>query len=478
MSSLIRLVPIVALASSAPQLLLACAPAQPHTAASADAAGAAPATAKNPIVSHIFTADPSADVYDGRVYVFTSHDLDDQAGYDMTDYHVFSSDDMVNWQDHGVVLDAADIPWADRLYAPDSCTANGKYYLYFPNGGSSIGVAVSERPQGPYKDALGRALVDASTPGVAGVEWIFDPTCFVDDDGQAYLYFGGGPSGAGARVIRLGADMISLKDEAATTLTVPDYFEAPYLHKRQGKYYYSYSTGFKYHAAYIDYMTGDHPMGPFQYEGTVLASPEGNHDNNNHHSFVEYGDQWYIFYHSRVLANQRKKGIYQRSIAVDVVTYDPQGKLNTVPTRTGIVNQLKPVSSTGRIEAELMAAELGVETGAVVVGGERAGVMLTSLDEGDWVGVSRVDFGSGKSRFKARVASSSGATVEVHLDGCEGFRASGTLAGVCPVPSTGGEQVWKDIQCELPIASGVHDVCLRFRGSSGNLLNVDHYSFE
>lgn len=303
--------------------------------------------ARNPIVSHVFTADPAARVFEGRVYVYTSHDLDEQMGYDMTDYHAFSSDDLVNWQDHGVVLDAKDISWTDRLYAPDCCHSpvTGKYYLYFPNAGSGIGVAVSDSPAGPFVDAIGKPLIDSNTPGVGDVDWIFDPACFVDDDGQAYLYFGGGPpdTGNNARVIRLNDDMISLKDPSATTIPAPDFFEASYLHKYNGKYYFSYSTTFANHSAEIDYLVSDNPMTGFEYAGTILPNPEGNNGNNNHHSIVEYEGKWYIFYHNRVLSNRDGFSDYQRSIAIAPLTYDADGKIVQVPAAGGRVAQLKSV---------------------------------------------------------------------------------------------------------------------------------------
>lgn len=440
------------------------------------------AVAKNPIVSHVFTADPSADVYEGRIYVFTSHDPDDQDGYDMTDYHAFSSDDLVNWQDHGVVLDSANISWTDRLYAPDSCynEATGKYYLYFPNAGSAIGVAVSDVPGGPYEDALGRPLIDSNTPGVSDVDWLFDPTCFIDEDGQAYLTFGGGPGGTGdnARIIRLGADMLSLADASATTVRAPDFFEASFLHKRDGKYYFSYSTSFDNHAAYIDYMMSDDPMGGYEYQGTILASPLENNGDNNHHSMVEYEGQWYIFYHNRVLANQVGKSNYQRSITLDKMSYAADGRINEVPTQPGEVRQLRSVDAFARIEAELIAAEHGVETTFAMDGGQRVGVALTDLQNGDWVGVSQLDFRSGASTFVARVASASGATIVVRQDGCDGFRGPGTEIGSCEVPSTGSARDWTDLVCEVTAEGGVHDLCLQFSGSGGALLDLDHYHFE
>jgi len=470
------------------------APAQEGEAvgsAGADTGGARPLApplgfARNPIVSQIFTADPSAKVFEGRVYVYASHDPDDQAAYDMRDYHVFSSKDLVNWQDHGVALDEANISWTDRLYAPDCAygAATGKYYLYFPNSGSAIGVAVSDSPAGPFVDALGRPLIDGSVPGVADVEWLFDPTAFVDDDGQAYLYFGGGPDGTGAnaRVIRLNPDMVSLMDAAATVIPAPDFFEASFLHKRDGKYYFSYSTGFANHAPSIDYMVSDNPMTGFSYAGTVLPNPAGNNDNNNHSSIVEYGGSWYIFYHNRVLANRDGFTSFQRSITLDHLSFDAQGSIVMVPAQGGRIAQLQSVDAFSRMEAEAMADQRGVEVEISLENGSRVGVNVTSLEDQDWIGYSQLDFGSGASAFNARVASAAaaGGVIEVYLDGCEVFTGqSGTLIGTCSVESSGGSQNWRDVQCPVAASPGVHDLCLRFSGAAGTpLLNLDYFSFQ
>jgi arabinoxylan arabinofuranohydrolase len=442
--------------------------------------------ARNPIVSHIFTADPSAKVFDGRVYVYASHDPDDQTGYDMKDYHVFSSNDLVNWQDHGVALDAANVTWTDTLYAPDCAygAATGKYYLYFPNAGSGIGVAVSDSPAGPFVDALGRPLIDGNVPGVADVDWLFDPMAFVDDDGQAYLYFGGGPSGTGdnARVIRLNPDMVSLKDAAATTIPAPDFFEASFMHERDGKYYFSYSTSSTNHAATIDYMMSDNPMTGFQYVGTLLPNPADNDNNNNHSSVVEYAGSWYIFYHNRVLAHRDGFSGFQRSITVDHLTFEADGKMTQVPAQKGPVAQLQSVDAFSRMEAEAMADQRGVEIEFATDGASTVGVDVTDLQDQDWIGYSQVDFGAGASAIHARVASDApaGAAIEVYQDGCGVFTDEpGTLIGACAVPNSGGPQSWVDVECPVTASSGVHDLCLRFVGSGGpQLLNLDYFHFE
>ncbi|MFW6365057.1 MAG: family 43 glycosylhydrolase, partial [Spirochaetota bacterium] len=316
-------------------------------------------TAVNPIINQVFTADPSAKVFNDRIYVYTSHDLEDQTNYQMTDYHVFSSDDMVNWQDHGPIFSKSDTTWVTYLFAPDCAYSEttGKYYLYFPDSGDGIGVAVSDSPAGPFEDALDEPLVSRSTPGVEDVDWVFDPMCFIDDDGQAYLYFGGGmPSDKdNCRVIRLNDDMISLKDASATKIVAPNFFEAAFMNKRDGVYYLSYSTTFDTTSGEIDYMTSDDPMTGFEHKGTVLPNPPYNNGNNNHHSILEFGDNWYVFYHNRRIANREGYSVYQRSVTVDYLYFDENGDIITVEPTTGNVKQLKDVDAFSLIEAEMMA---------------------------------------------------------------------------------------------------------------------------
>jgi arabinoxylan arabinofuranohydrolase len=438
--------------------------------------------ARNPIVSHVFTADPSAHVFEGRVYVYTSHDPDGQMAYDMTDYHAFSSDDLVNWQDHGVVLDAANITWTDRLYAPTAAYSKitGKYYLYFPNAGSAIGVAVSDSPGGPFEDALGRPLIDPNVPGAGDVEWLFDPAAFVDDDGQVYLYFGGGPEGTGdnARVIRLNPDMISLADAAATTIVAPDLFEASFVHKHEGRYYFSYSTSFASHAPFIDYLVSDNPMTGWQYAGTALQQPDQNDGNNNHHSIVEYQGNSYIFYHNRVLAHREGRSSFQRSITLDNLTYDAQGNINLVPSQRGEVRQLRSVDAFARVEAEAMADQRGIETEFVLDGGARQGVSISELQNGDWVGYSQLDFREGASVFRARVAAAAGGgTLQIRVDGCNELTTSpGTEVGGCLIAATGGPQSWADVACSVSVGAGVHDVCLTFSGAGE--VALDYFTFQ
>jgi arabinoxylan arabinofuranohydrolase len=441
--------------------------------------------ARNPIISHVFTADPSAHVFDGRVYIVTSHDLDNQDNYLMTDYHVFSSDDLVNWQDHGVAISADSVSWATYLFAPDVAYSphDGKYYLYFPSSGSGIGVAVSDYPYGPFTDALGHALITQSTPGVGDVEWVFDPMCFVDDDGQPYLYFGGGPQDTGdnARVIRLNDDMISLEDASATTIDATDYFEAPFMHKHNGKYYFSYSTTFAVHSASIDYMMSDNPMTGFVYQGTVLPNPGAdNMYNNNHASICEFDGKSYVVYHNRVLALREGLTSYQRSITLDYMNYNPDDTIIQVtPTNPGTVTQVKNVDAFTTIQAEMMADQRGIEVD--FTDGAKTSVAVTDIHDKEWAGYSRVDFGAGATMFYARVASgfADGGEIDIYIDGCDLFtNLSGTLVGTCTVSDTGGWETYADVSCAITETTGIHDIYLRFEGTAlQELLRIDNFYF-
>ncbi|HLJ55483.1 MAG TPA: glycoside hydrolase family 43 protein [Chthonomonadaceae bacterium] len=288
-----------------------------------------------PLITHVFTADPSAHVFDGRLYIYPSHDrhsgvpandLGDQ--YDMVDYHVFSMDSIGGpVTDHGVALALEEIPWASRqLWAPDAARAGDTYLLYFPardrDGVFRIGVAASAKPEGPF----------VAEPQPISGSYSIDPCCFVDDDGQAYLYFGGlwggqlqcwtsgwfdptarEPTGDRAalmpRVARLSADMrsfagdpasLEILDERGQPLRADDhprrFFEAAWVHKRDQTYYLSYSTGDTHLLAYA---TSDRPLGPFTYRGVILRPVLGW---TTHHSIVEFNGRWYLFYHDATLS--------------------------------------------------------------------------------------------------------------------------------------------------------------------------------
>ena len=304
------------------------------------------AFADNPLVSHVYTADPSAVVFNDRVYVITTHDPDGSTSYnELQDYFLWSTDDMVNWQDHGIIFGTqTHTDWAFGAYAPDLFERNGKYYLIFPNVTSGIGILEADKPEGPYVDIKGSAVITSSNTQNANVQWLFDPGVLVDDDNSVYVTFGGGGPGQ-ARIVKLRDDMMG-PDGPAVTVDAPSFFEASYIHKHNGLYYFSFSTNYDNGSPTIDYMTSSNPMTGYTYRGTIIPQPWDNFGGNNHHSFIEYKGRWYAFYHNQTVwstgPGNGSGSIYQRSMNVDYMSYSGTAINRVTPTREGVA----PVSYT------------------------------------------------------------------------------------------------------------------------------------
>ncbi len=359
----------------------------------AAAAFAGAAFAVNPIVTHKYSADPNAFVWKDRLYVMCSHDVDGQKGFDMKDYVLLSTDDLVNWTDHGDVFTGGkDVAWCQNLYAPGVALRNGKVYLYFPNAGGPIGVAVADRPEGPYTDPLGRHLIGWEMPGCDSA-WVFDPAAFVDDDGQAYLYFGGNGD-VMARAVRLNDDMTSAQFPAVTLKAskdgkeatgMPSFFEASYMHKHNGKYYFSYSANFPDRGASIDYAIGDSPLGPFEWKGAMLPNFNDNSWNNNHQSIVVFRGRDYILYHSRLLTNrQGHNNCFERSVCIDELKYNDDGTIvPVVPSHEGPA-QLKPLNPFKTNLAVTICQDENVKVTMAEVKGKNRSV-VTVGGEGAWI---------------------------------------------------------------------------------------------
>ncbi|WP_343674915.1 glycoside hydrolase family 43 protein [Chitinophaga sp.] len=312
-----------------------------------------------PLVKHIYTADPSAHVFNGRIYIYPSHDTatgvpEDDLGshFDMKDYHVLSLDHVGGKvTDHGVALNIKDVPWAKKqLWAPDAAYANHTYYLYFPAKDSSgifyIGVATSSKPEGPFK------AMATPVPG----SYSIDPCVFKDEDGSFYMYFGGIWGGqlqkwdhnhynnqAGnrsanelavlPRVAKLKKDMKSFEEEVKEVVILDEhlkpfyekdndkrFFEASWVHKYKGKYYFSYSTGDTHN---LCYAIGDSPYGPFIYKGIIMTPVTGW---TTHHSIVEKDGKWYLFYHDVELSGKT----YLRNVKVRELHYKEDGSIEAI----------------------------------------------------------------------------------------------------------------------------------------------------
>lgn len=432
-----------------------------------------------PIVSHRYLADPAVLVHDGRVYLYCSNDDEnpptDDGGYQMSSIVCVSSTDLKNWTDHGIVFDVPrDASWSQRSWAPSVAERDGKFYLYFGKGGSAIGVAVSDSPTGPFTDPIGESLVDINTPGVLPAEniWVFDPMTFIDDDGQAYMYFGGNGED-NMRIIKLNDDMISL-DGSATRFHVPYFFEAAWMHKVNDTYYFSYSTN-PQNGIRIDYMTSDNPLTDFTYGGIVSPQPPSN-NNNNHHGIFEFNGRWYEVYHNRYVAYQAGiPTVYRRNLCLDSIYHNPDGSIETmVNTRDGLP-QLGFLNPYERIEAETMDDQYGIYTEECSEGG----MNLSQIEHGDWTKLRGVDFGvNGPAAFTASVAcemkygSTKAGAIEIRIDSTDG-----TLLGTVPVSYTGGKQEWKQETIGVDSVTGVHDVYFVFTGEDHENIYYFDYGY-
>ncbi len=435
------------------------------------------ASADYPVMSHRLLADPASLVHSGRVYLYMSNDDDNtNHSYQMHSIVCVSSVDMKNWTDHGEVFRVPrDAAWAGNSWAPAVIERNGAFYLYFGNGAAGIGVATSTSPTGPFTDALGHALINSATPGASGnSQWYFDPAIFIDDDGQAYLYFGGNKV-TNARAIKLNSDMISIAG-SATPITAPDFYEGSWMHKRNGVYYYSYVTQ---PASHIDYMTSTtSPISGFAYRGVVLPNNGSiNNWNNVHGAIFDFGGKSYVAYHNRYISNTIQIGPTnsKRNLALDELSYNPDGTIQQVTWTTDGVTQLVAVNPFVRQEAEMFNMDSVIQTGGIETEPcSEGGMDVTAIASGDWIRVKGVDFGAGASGFTARVASgAAGGNIELRLDS-----TGGTLIGTCAVTSTSGWQTWATATCSVAGATGIRDLYLLFTGGSGSLFNFNWWSFS
>ncbi len=437
--------------------------------------------ADNPIVQTNYTSDPAPFVSDGTMYLVTTHDENVAgtpctavAGYTLCQWYTFSSTDMVNWTDHGVVAKWSTFSWASTAaWAPQAIPRNGKFYIYVPltakSGGTQIGVGVATSPTGPYTDAKGSALVTAGCSGGTGD---IDPTVFIDDDGQAYLYFERSVPG----YVKLNSDMISYSGSvqcptvntqsfgpAVGTDFPSQYEEGPWIMKHGSTYILAYAANGI--PEDIAYSKATAPGGPFTYVGTIMKATGASF--TNHTGIIDFSGHSYFFYHNGALKSggsvPSNGGGYNRSVCLEEFTYNADGSIPTIASTTAGPKAIANLNPYLKNEAETIAWESGVTT---EVCGE-GGMDVTSISSGDYIKVKNVDFGSGATSFTARVAASAaGGTIQIRLGS-----QTGTLVGTCNVSATGGTQTWANTTCTISGASGVNDLYFVFGGSTFNFNN-------
>lgn len=427
--------------------------------------------AQNPIIQTVYTADPAPIVYKDTVFLYTGHDEDKSTWFTMKDWRAYSTVDMVNWTDRGSPLSLATFKWANKdAWAGQCIFRNGEFYWYVPvnqsNGkGMAIGVAVSSSPTGPFKDVLGKPLVHSGNGDI-------DPSVFIDDDGQGYLYWGN----PYLKYVRLNKDMISYSGEVIDVPLTKEgfhmrfkdadkrpsaYEEAPWLFKRKDLYYLLYAAGGV--PEHLAYSTSKSATGPWSYRDTIMTIIKEGGAFTNHPGLIDYKGKSYFFYHNGALPGG---GGFNRSVAVEEFKFNADG---SIPRIKNTVEGVKPVRNLNPyqvIQAETIAWEEGVET-AIEAG---TGVYVTNINNGDYIKVRSVDLGNGAKSIDLRTAASlAGASIEIRTDSL-----TGPIMSTLTLKQTATKEEWNTQTFKIHTKMmGIHDLFFVFKGGAGELFNFD-----
>ena len=430
--------------------------------------------ADNPIIQTSFTADPAPMVYNDTVFLYTGHDEDDAMGFKMQNWLLYTSTDMVNWTDHGEIASLKSFKWVNTdngAWAPQCIRRNNKFYMYCPvPNGMGIGVLVSDSPYGPFKDPIGKPLIKNSNHDI-------DPTVLIDDDGQAYLYWGN----PYLYYVKLNEDMISYSGEIVNEPSKPaNYQEGPWVWKRNGHYYLSYASTCCPEG--IGYAMSNSPTGPWEYKGMIMEGDQ--RSSGNHPGIIDYKGNSYVFGFNYSIGQKTMSKHYERrSICVENLTYNVDGTIQKLPfwSTTG-VKQLGTINPYNRNEAEAMAYSEGLKTSMVTEWernvswnkGKKVAdrYFVTSINNGDYIKIQGVDFSKGSKSVDVNVASLYGGAIEIHTD-----KIDGPLLGVIQVTTSGEGDLWKTVTAPVKNVLGVHDLYFVFSGKK-DLFNLDWWKIN
>lgn len=423
----------------------------------------------NPIlpVRH-FVPDAEARQWkDGRIYIYGSYDFSGDTTYCSYEYRVFSSADLIDWTDHGISFTTpkpdSKVKWNDcPLYAPDCIYKDDLYYLYFCIADNSEGVATSPFPYGPFENPV-------PVEGAHGDA--IDPAIFIDDDGQAYYYWGQ----FNLRGARLNPDMKSIDKSTLNTSLINEkehgFHEGASMRKRNGIYYLVYTDISRGRATCMGYATSKSPLGPFVKGGIIIDNTGCDKETwNNHGSIAEFNGKWYIFYHRSSQAS-----IFSRRACVEPIVFKEDGSIPEVEMTTqGVCAPLKATSKIEAYRACLLSGNIRTESVGPGEGSDSWSEHLSFIENGNWAAYKYIDFEDGVASFEALVGSLTyGGVIEVRLDSQDG-----PVLGTCTVPRTGGWQKWQTVSCPVQEAKGIHAVYLVFKGRGGRLFNLDSFTFR
>ena len=426
-----------------------------------------------PIIQTSYTADPAPYVHGDTVYLYTTHDEDDAEGFKMKDWLLYTSTDMINWQDHGAVASLKDFKWYkgdNGAWAEQVVERNGKWYMYCPIHGHGIGVLVADSPFGPFKDPLGKPLVWQKE------HWDdIDPTVWIDDDGQAYMYWGN----PNVYYVKLNEDMISYSGDIVRLPKIKDYQEGPWLWGRKNakgekKYYLAFASTCCPEG--IGYAMSDSPTGPWEYKGHIMNhTPQ---TRGNHPGIIDYKGKSYCFgLCYDIFRMETGRHAERRSVSAAEMEYNSDGTIRELPYFLDCkLEQVGTFNPYRRVEAETMAWGYGLKTTRQNPSGPwNPTLFVTDIDDGEYILVKGVDFGDGASVLEASCSAQLyGGRIKVRLDAPDGW-----IAGIIDVPNT--KFKYETFRTGLTKCKGVHDVYFMFESTSEqkrNLFNFDWWQVK
>lgn len=419
--------------------------------------------AQRPIIQTKYTADPAPMVYNDTVFLYTTHDEDDAEGFKMQDWLLYTSTDMVNWTDHGAVASLKSFDWVKRdngAWAEQVVERNGKFYMYCPIHGNGIGVLVSDSPYGPFKDPIGKPLVWQKE------HWYdIDPTVFIDEDGQAYMYWGN----PHCYYVKLNEDMISYSGDIVKLKETPEHYqEGPWFYKRNGRYYLAFASTCCPEG--IGYAMSNNPTGPWETKGYIMRPTE--RSRGNHPGIMDYKGKSYVFGLNYDLLKLETNTHYERrSVSVAEMHYNEDGTIQEVPywadTKLEQVGTFNPFR---KVEAETMAWGYGLKTAP----NTEKSLSVVDVNSGEYICVRGVDFGKNKARrFEVSALPLKGGNLKIRLDAPDG-----KIVGNVNIPQGNGTSKYELYSCEVNTVSGVHDLYFSFEGENNkDLFELDYWKF-
>lgn len=419
--------------------------------------------AQRPIIQTKYTADPAPMVYNDTVFLYTTHDEDDAEGFKMQDWLLYTSTDMVNWTDHGVVASLKSFDWVKRdngAWAEQVVERNGKFYMYCPIHGNGIGVLVSDSPYGPFKDPLGKPLVWQKE------HWDdIDPTVFIDEDGQAYMYWGN----PNCYYVKLNEDMISYSGDIVKLKETPEHYqEGPWFYKRNGHYYLAFASTCCPEG--IGYAMSDSPTGPWKTKGYIMRPTE--RTRGNHPGIMDYKGKSYVFGLNYDLLKLETNTHYERrSVSVAEMHYNEDGTIQEVPYWADTkLEQIGTFNPFRKVEAETMAWGYGLKTAP----NADKSLSVVDVNNGEYICVRGVNFGKNKARrFEVSALPLEGGNLKIRLDAPDG-----KIVGNVNIPQGNETSKYELYSCEVNAVSGIHDLYVSFEGENNkDLFELDYWKF-